>query len=122
MNAAYSALWRSVFLLALALELPMVALVSPRERRWWAVLSSLVGNAITHPLLWFVWPRLLPYGAAVITGELVAVAVEGALIAFAIRSRSGFAIALLANAYSWLVGDFVMRVVSVRAMHFWYAH
>jgi hypothetical protein len=119
-QAAYSALWRSVFLLALALELPIVAWGSPRERRAWALTASIVGNAITHPLLWFVWPRIMPYTAAVLVGETVAVVVEGALIAMALKSKRGFAVALAANLYSWAVGELVMRVVFVRLTHYWY--
>jgi hypothetical protein len=119
-QAAYSALWRSVFLLALALELPIVTWLSPRERRARALVASIVGNAITHPLLWFVWPRVMPYTAAVIVGELVAFSLEGALLTIALKSKRGFAISLVANAYSWAVGELVMRVIAVRFAHYWY--
>lgn len=120
MQAAYSALWRSVFLLALALELPIVAWGSPKERRHWALLASIVGNAITHPLLWFVWPRFFSHTTAVLVGETTAIVVEGALIAIALKSKRGFAIGLAANLYSWAVGELVMRVVAVRIMRYWY--
>ncbi|MGZ5971744.1 MAG: hypothetical protein ACXWP4_28935, partial [Polyangiales bacterium] len=64
--------------------------------------------------------RVMPYTAAVITGEIVAVAVEGALIAIALKSKRGFAVALIANLYSWAVGELVMRVIAVRLAHYWY--
>src|SRR5881394_1909459 len=54
---AYIALWRVIFLLALILELPIV------------VFGALVGNAITHPLLWFGWPRILSGAPLLLAGE-----------------------------------------------------
>jgi hypothetical protein len=118
-HAAYVSLWKWIFLLALALELPMVFFLA-QHRRGRAVLASLLGNAVTHPALWFVWPRLLPYSAAVIVGELFAVGVEGAAIAtLGGQKRRGFLIALAVNAYSYALGELVMRAIGPALWRFW---
>jgi hypothetical protein len=38
-------------------------------------------SCLTHPLLWFVWPRVVPtsYAAYVVSGELLVCAVESAV-------------------------------------------
>lgn len=121
MPAAYLALWRWVFVLALALELPLVALASPREHRVRATLASLLGNALTHPALWFVWPRVMPYTAALIVGETCAVVVEGAALATLGRlGRRGFVVALAVNLYSWAIGELILRGIGPALMRVWY--
>lgn len=121
MHASYVALWRWVFLLALALELPLIALAAPREHRVRATLASLLGNAVTHPLLWFVWPRLLPYNAALILGEAFAIGVEGAAMATLGKlGRRGFVLALAVNLYSWAVGELILRGVGPALVRVWY--
>lgn len=120
MSASYFALWRAVFVLALALELPIVAFAAPREHRQRATLASVLGNAVTHPALWFLWPRVLPYGAAVLVGELFAIGVEGALLSTVGKlGRRGFVVALIANLYSWAIGELVMRGIGPALMRVW---
>ena len=117
--ASYVALWQWIFILALSLELPLVFFLA-RGRRGRAVLASLAANAITHPALWFLWPRLMPYGASVVFGELFAVGVEGAAIAtLGGQRRFGFLIALAANAYSYAIGELVMRLIGPALYQFW---
>lgn len=118
MHATYVSLWRWIFVLALSLELPLVFFLA-RGRRSRAVLASLLANAITHPALWFLWPRVMPYTAAVIFGELFAVGVEGAAIALSGQRRWGFVIALVANAYSYALGELVMRAIGPALYRFW---
>ncbi len=119
MHAAYVSLWRWIFVLALALELPLVFFLA-KQRRGRAVLASLAANAITHPALWFFWPRLMPYTAAVVCGELFAVGAEGlALATLGGQRRRGFLIALAANAYSYALGELVMRGIGPALWRFW---
>ena len=118
-HAAYVSLWRWIFVLALALELPLVYFLA-HHRRGRAVLASLAANAITHPALWFVFPRVLPYTGALIVGELFAVGVEGAAIAtLGGQKRRGFLIALAVNAYSYALGELVMRGIGPSLWRFW---
>lgn len=121
MGPAYFALWRWVFALALTLELPLVALAVPRPQRLRAVSVAVLGNAITHPALWFLWPRIMPYGAALIVGELVAVGAEGALLATLGKlGRRGIWIALAANLYSWAIGELILRGLGPALVRVWY--
>ena len=116
----YVGLWRWVFLLALALELPLVFLAAPREHRVRATFASLLGNALTHPALWFLWPRVLPYGLAIVVGEVFAIAVEGAAMATVGKlGRRGFVLALMVNGYSWAVGELVMRGIGPALLRLW---
>ncbi|MBI2391760.1 MAG: hypothetical protein HYV09_19375 [Deltaproteobacteria bacterium] len=121
MSAPYFALWRWVFVLALTLELPVVALAVRRPQRLRAVMVAVLGNAITHPALWFLWPRVMPYGAALVVGELVAVGVEGALLATLGKlGRRGVWIALFANLYSWAIGELILRGLGPALVRVWY--
>jgi hypothetical protein len=108
-----------VFALALLLELPLIALATKRTR---PVLASLLGNAITHPALWFFFPRFFGYGTALALGETTAVLVEGASMATlgGLGLRRGMWLALAVNLYSWAVGELVMRGVAPALMRFYY--
>lgn len=118
---AYFLLWAWVFALALALELPLVALASPKELRLRGVGASLLGNAITHPTLWFLLPRLIPHEAAVMVGELFAIAVEGALLAkLGGLGRRGLWLGLAVNLYSWMIGELILRGLGPALVRVWF--
>jgi hypothetical protein len=121
-HATYVGLWRWVFVLALALELPLIVLATAKGKRLRAAGASLIGNAVTHPALWFLWPRLLPYGAALVVGELAAVILEGASLAVigGLGRRRGFLLSLAVNAYSYALGELVMRKIGPALIAFWY--
>jgi hypothetical protein len=119
---AYFALWRVMFLLALVLELPIVTFASPREKRVRVIVGALVGNAITHPLLWFGWPRVLSGTPMLLVGETCAVVVEAFAMAWigGIDRKRAFVISFCANFYSWGVGEIINRVVFPRmAEYLW---
>jgi hypothetical protein len=120
-HASYALLWRWVFALALLLELPLIAVVTKRTR---PVLASLLGNALTHPLLWFVWPRVFSYGVAVGVGETCAVVIEGASMATlgGLGLRRGMSLSLAVNLYSWLVGELILRGIAPALIRFYYGH
>lgn len=100
-------LWFAAFAWTIALEQPIYTLALRRYvRRWWTPCAiALAVNAITHPLLWFAFPRFEPYWQYVLAGELCVIAVEAAIAWLVIR-RVGPAIAasVVANAMSTLVG------------------
>ena len=120
--SSYTSLWLASFALALLLELPLVALALPAASRARGVLASIVGNAVTHPLLWFVFPRVLPLGAAVVVGELVAVVVEGSAIKLIARIsfRRAMLLSLAVNLYSWGVDEFITRALAPRLAAYWW--
>ena len=113
---AYFALWRVMFLLTLLLELPIVVFATPRPMRVRVTLAALVGNAITHPLLWFGWPRLLSGAPLLVAGETCAVVVEALAmnVLGGLDRRGALILSLGANFYSWGIGEIINRVVFPR--------
>ena len=66
-------------------------------------------STVTHPLLWFVWPRVAggDYLTYVVTGEALVVLLEWLLFAALARPvglRRAFVLALVANAASCGIG------------------
>lgn len=118
-HASYALLWRWVFALALLLELPLIALATKRAR---PVLAALLGNAVTHPLLWFFFPRFFGYATALTLGETTAVVVEGAAMATlgGLGLRRGMTLSLAVNLYSWAVGELVLRGIAPALIRFYY--
>jgi hypothetical protein len=106
-------IWVLAFLWTLALELPIYTAVL-RHRRVVAITFAV--NAITHPLLWFVFPRFDPYWQYVLAGETCVIAAEALLVALAIQ-HAGRAIAasLLANVFSTLVGIAILKLIVAAA-------
>lgn len=105
--------WPVAFAWTCALELPVYAVVLGRRfPRWWfAGVLSLALNTVTHPALWFVFPRFDPPAAWFLSAEGSVVAVEGLLAAAALRSRApgralalGFKASLAANVTSATFG------------------
>ncbi len=108
-------------LLTYAVELPLlVYLLRPYASWRRGLLTGLACSGLTHPLLWFVWPRVVPldrYTLYLAPGEGLVVLVEAALIrVMALRQtpRAG-STALLAsiatNAASCAVGLVVQALL-----------
>lgn len=95
--------WISAFAVTQAVEVPVYGRAL-RGRRWrwvWAFGAS----ALTHPVVFFGFPRLWPggYWATVAAAEAFAVAVEAVYLA-ALGVERSVAWALLANGLSVAVG------------------
>jgi hypothetical protein len=100
-------LWFCAFAWTIAIELPIYAVLL--RRRWWLVF---VVNAITHPLLWFAFPRFEPYWRYVVVAELCVVVVEAIVIAAVTRRvRLAVAASIVANAVSALVGFAILAIL-----------
>lgn len=108
--------WLIAFAITQAIEAPLYWMASPRlakeplspgER----LFASLGPSALTHPIVWFVVPWLLP-GAGVlgrlVVAETFAVVAE-ALVFRAMRLRRPFALSLVANAISASIGMALAR-------------
>jgi hypothetical protein len=101
--------WLASFGFTLVVELPLFVGLS---RRWVsaprAALVGAGGTALTHPMLWFVWSRLLDdYVAYIVAGELLVASVEAALFYWLARPGSwgrAVGVAFIANAASYLLG------------------
>ncbi|MCE9572298.1 MAG: hypothetical protein K8W52_04015 [Deltaproteobacteria bacterium] len=107
--------WLLAFVWTLALELPIYTRwLRGSMRSGWALCGLVFAvNAVSHPLLWFVMPRLTPYPLYLAVGETSVVIVEALIIAAALRGRPGaarlaFLSSLTANAFSTAVGLIVM--------------
>lgn len=106
-------IWFAAFAWTLALELPIYTLLLHRDVRSWQRLCALVlaVNAVSHPLLWFAFPKLSPYWCYVVAGELWVIAIEALLLAIAIRHRRAIVASLAANAVSTLIGLAILRAI-----------
>jgi hypothetical protein len=111
---SYVDTWKIAFVWTQAIELPVYVLLLRRQFSHWysPVLLSLFVNAVTHPLLWFVFPVFDPYPLWLLVGESSVVIVEALLVAAALRfrhNRRAILAALASNAISTALGFLVMR-------------
>jgi len=101
-------LWLKAFLLTQLLEMPVYVFGMGKEKSLPSRLAIAFGaSALTHPIVWFVFPRLRPVGvsfvAMLVVAEIFAVVAE----AFYLRwcgVRRAFLWSLLANAFSVAIG------------------
>jgi len=102
--------WLLAFVLTLALELPLVVgLGRPLEARLVRrIATALLANAVTHPAVWFVFPRLpWPWPAVLAAAEAWAWLAEAAIYRALLREagwRASLLLSLAANALSFGVG------------------
>lgn len=98
--------WLVAFAFTQAVEAPLY--LKATAGRWGVALGA---SAVTHPVVWFVFPALLPesYAAMVVAAEVFAVAAEAAWL-FAFRVPRALLLSLLANGASATVG-FLLRAV-----------
>lgn len=102
---AYVLAWAKAFALTQVVEAPIYKKVTPAPL--WAALAP---SAITHPFVWFVFPRLqergVPYLAMALAAETFAWLVEAAFLVLVrgVPLRRAALVSLLANAASVVVG------------------
>lgn len=109
--------WLLAFLITVAVEVPLVALLL-RGRdpgRWRLLMLVLFANLATHPAVWFVFPQLLYVGTPefLLASELWAVAAEALFYGVAIPGVSPSRAAttsIVANAASFIVGIVVTEL------------
>ncbi len=110
-------LWFRAFLLTVAVETPIVAyaLRGYEPSRIRLVLLILFANLASHPAVWFIFTQLFLVGtpAYVAASEIWAVLTETVFYWAAFRGlsvRRAFAVSLLANAASFLLGRLLAGV------------
>ena len=108
--------WLKAFLLTLAIEIPLFTVIGRKLIARTTVKISIprlalaggVGTCLTHPLLWFVWPRLISnYLVYIITGELLVAVIESFTfyaVARPIELKHAFITSFAANASSYGIG------------------
>jgi hypothetical protein len=97
-----------------AIEVPLLVYLLRGRASWRrSAAVGLLGSGITHPLLWFVWPRVVPHWgdqAYLASGETLVFLMEAALIwLFIFRGRrrgleSAALASLATNAASFAAG------------------
>lgn len=96
-----------------AVELPVAGVFLRHTGAGWPrrLAVAALGSAITHPALWFLWPRVVPdYRAGVLSGELLTLVVEAALYTVLVPAapREALRASAFANAASYLVGALLL--------------
>jgi hypothetical protein len=109
--------WLSAFAFTQAVEIPIWTLLGRAAvPAWRAALAGAACTCLTHPILWFVWPRVVhDYGAYIASGELLVAAVETAVFYALARPVTLFravAASFLANAASY-GGGLLLRATGV---------
>ena len=98
--------WWTAFVLTQAIEIPIYLLGMRRSaiHPAWRLAAAFGASALTHPVVWFVFPELsLPYPAYFALAESFAVLAEWAYLRSFEIPRSGL-LALVANATSATIG------------------
>ena len=112
--APYTQAWLGAFVFTQGVEVPIWAFALRRHRRlqsraepwplWACVMVGFGASAITHPFVWFAFPRYIAdYLTMVLVAEAFAVGVE-ALYTGMLGLRWALGWSLLANAASALLG------------------
>jgi hypothetical protein len=100
----YTWMWLRAFIFTQVVEIPIYLEVLP-GKRWKAGLIAFGASAITHPFVWFVFPRLIPgYWASVTVSEIFAVVVEAAYLTVWLKPGRATAASLVANGASFGLG------------------
>jgi hypothetical protein len=99
-------LWLKAFLFTQTVEIPVYVFVARGSAKIWrAALAGAACTGLTHPLFWFVWPRVVhDYTAYIVSGELIVTVVESAvfyLLSRPVSARLAIAAAFLANTASF---------------------
>jgi len=109
--------WFRAFLLTLAIEAPIVALLLRRWELGWPRLLALIffANLASHPAIWFVFTQLLVIGTPgyLAVAEAWAIGCEALFYWAAFRGlpvRRAIVVSLAANAASFAVGLLVTAV------------
>ena len=106
--------WFAAFVMTLATEAPVVAILLRRAEPDRVRLAILVvfANLATHPLVWYVFTQLFLVGTLeyVVAAETWAIAAEAVFYAAAIRGlspRRAIVVSVAANAASFLAGRLI---------------
>jgi hypothetical protein len=115
-------IWIEAFIITLVTEVPIFILLGKRFARSLAhppgalrlAVAGAVGTCITHPLLWFVWPRVVAdYTWNVVTGELLIALIETVTffaVARPLKLYQAFIASIVANSASVAVGYLIYFV------------
>lgn len=114
-----STLWATflkALLLTLALELMVAFVYLKLARKPLKILFFVIlGNLITLPMLWFVFPLFLNLGAAIIAGEILALVGEALFLLLTCKAyfkpSGAFLLSFMMNVMSLLIGGFALLLM-----------
>lgn len=125
MEWSYELAWLDAFLFTQVVEVPIYFLGMQRLRakpRWLKkplppsgqLLLAILLSAITHPVVWFVWPRLVSNYATMVTcAEIFAFGTEALVLAASGYGAWALLLALLANGASFGLGELGRRYLGI---------
>ena len=128
MEWSYELAWLDAFLFTQVVEVPIYFLGMQRLRakpRWLAgrqrqlppsgqLLLAILLSTLTHPVVWFVWPRLVERYAVMVTcAEIFAFGTEALVLAASGYGVWALLFALLANGASFGLGELGRRYLGI---------
>jgi hypothetical protein len=110
-------IWFRAFVITLAVEMPIAAVLLRRYEPAWPRLLILIlfANLASHPAVWFIFTQLFLIGTPeyVVAAETWAVGAEALFYWAALRglsARRAITVSLVANVASFLVGRVLVAV------------
>ena len=99
--------WITAFALTLGIEYVVVSLFLKDWHK--AIVPVIIVNVVTHPLVWFVWPSLLPLPYWIIGAELFAFLAETVMYRYLLKIdwEKAVIFSLAANMASYLAGELI---------------
>lgn len=125
MEWSYELAWLDAFLFTQVVEVPIYYLGMQRlqaKPRWLKkplppsgmLLLAILLSALTHPVVWFVWPRLVQrYEVMVACAEIFALGTEALVLMASGYGAWSLLFALLANGASFGLGEFGRRYLGI---------
>ena len=106
--------WLRAFVFTQIVEVPIYMQVLPGSR-WKAATIGFGASAITHPFVWFVFPRLLPHRFVLMAtaAELFAFVVEALYLCIWLKPWKALAASFVANSASLGLGLLSRRLFDV---------
>jgi len=101
--------WLKSFIFTLIIEAPFYVLLGRKAVPWWrALLAGAACSCVTHPALWFLWPRVIHvYKLYILSGEILVCIIETFIfyaLARPIKLSRAVAASFIANAASYGLG------------------
>jgi hypothetical protein len=125
MEWSYELAWLDAFLFTQVVEVPIYFLALQRLRirpRWLGrplpasgqLMLAILLSALTHPVVWFVWPRLVPsYPVMVACAEIFAFGTEALVLAACGCRWGSLPLSICANGASFGLGELGRAVLKL---------
>jgi hypothetical protein len=105
--------WFVSFLLTCLVELPVFFSLLKNQGRRVVLVAGLTMNAVSHPLLWFVFPLIFPRAYFILIGEITVIFLEYFILTRFFRKERKdtlLFVSFLVNALSFLAGEMIYLI------------